>query len=90
RMRPPQPRRPHSRRHQVVAAEMTVEVAAVAAVEMTVEVAAVAAVEMTVAATMSPHPQRPCRGRRVHLLRPRPCPQRYPSPHQLQQHSDDW
>jgi hypothetical protein len=73
----------------VAVAEMTV-----AAVEMTVEVVEMAVVvavaEMTVAATMSPHPQRPCRGRRVHLLRPRPCPQRYPSPHQLQQHSDDW
>ncbi|MGA0147038.1 MAG: hypothetical protein ACO3JN_01365, partial [Ilumatobacteraceae bacterium] len=81
-------RRPHLCRHQVVdVVEM-----AVAVVEMTVEVVvmAVAVVEMTVAATMSPHPQRPCRGRRVHLLRPRPCPQRYPSPHQLQQHSDDW
>jgi len=66
----------------VVVVEMTVEVAVA---EMMVEVE-----EMTVAATMSPHPQRPCRGRRVHLLRPRPCPQRYPSPHQLQQHSDVW
>ncbi|MFZ9075855.1 MAG: MFS transporter, partial [Ilumatobacteraceae bacterium] len=57
---------------------------------MTLYTVEVAVAEMTVAATMSPHPQRPCRGRRVHLLRPRPCPQRYPSPHQLQQHSDDW